>query len=139
MKTLLFVALVSSFPLAATGQNSFGGFYKTEPGYGGAWKRMCITNLSSNRVEVFISAGYCPSLECMNYRPDNITFQGTLRGKEIRYLSNGGCKFVVQFTSRGAKVTQSASCRNDDHPYLYANGLYNFIEAGVGEDNCGGP
>jgi hypothetical protein len=137
MKALLLILLLCALSPVAMGQNGVGGFYKTEPGYGGAWKRLCITNLSTDRVKVFVSAGYCPSQECLNYRPDNITFQGTLRGNKVRYSSSGGCKFVISFSTRGAKVTQSASCRNDDHPYLYADGLYKFIEARVGRENCG--
>ena len=136
MKALLLIPLLCTLSPVAMGQNDVGGFYKTEPGYGGAWKRMCITNLSKDLVEVFVSAGYCPSQECLNYRPDNITFQGTLRGNIVRYSSSDGCKFAISFTSRGAKVTQDALCRNDDHPYLYADGLYKYIEAGVGEQNC---
>jgi hypothetical protein len=138
MKALLLVLLLCALPPIALGQDDRGGFYKTEPGYGGAWKRMCITNLSKDRVEVFISAGYCPSRECLNYRPDNITFHASRRGNRVRYSSKDGCRFTISFGNQGAKVVQSASCRNDEHPYLYADGLYKFIESGVGEENCGG-
>ena len=114
----------------------FVGYFEAKPDFGGAVNRICIKQLPDSYLDVAIATSYCPSKECMNARIDGLWFQSKLNTKSINY-SSPSCKLKVQFTKSGAKITHSANCRDEDHPYLYANGSYKYIKSEFNQDRCG--
>lgn len=131
---VLVAALSVTFASAA--ETPVLGYFQTKPGIGGASKGMCVTNLQHNLFEVQIRAGHCPSEECMNYRPDGISFKAALKNNTFRYSNNTGCRLKVSFDSKGATVAHNDECRNGEHPYLYANDHYEFMQSSINEDLC---
>ena len=113
------------------------GYFQSAPGFGGASKQMCVGSRPDNRIEVYISAGVCPSEECLNYRPAAMTIKGALKGNILFHSDASGCKVKVTFCNKGATVKQNDFCHGDDNPYFYANGYYGFIKAEANEKDCG--
>ncbi|MGZ5859060.1 MAG: hypothetical protein ACXWJK_17660 [Burkholderiaceae bacterium] len=112
------------------------GYFEGAPGFGGARNRMCIKELPDKRLDVNIASGYCPSKECMNFRPDGLWFQAKLKSNVLHYTNKTGCKLDVLFSGNGATVIQKSQCIDDSHPYLYADGSYKFVKAEVDENDC---
>lgn len=93
--------------------------------------------LPDARLEVRIASGYCPSKECMNYRPDEISFQSRFQSGVVRYENNSGCKLTVTFDEKSANVRQTDLCSDDEHSYLHASGAYKFLKSEVNDEDCG--
>lgn len=133
------VTLLLATPLAviALASPAVSGYFEASPGVGGARNRMCIKPLSDKRLDINIASGYCPSEECLNFRPDGLWFQAVLKSKRVHYTNKSGCKLTVLFREPGATVIHTSQCRDDGHPYLYANGACRFIKSEVGVEDCG--
>lgn len=114
----------------------FVGYFEAKPDFGGAVNLMCIEQIHNNYLNVTIVTTYCNNKECMSPRSDELWFQSQLNKKHIIYRERN-CSLKVLFTEFGAKITHSASCRDDDHPYLYANGSYKYIEPEFDKERCG--
>lgn len=113
------------------------GYFEGEVGLGGAKNRLCVSRITGGRLDVTLSTAYCPSKECLNARIDGYSFQSQLKHAEASYEDRSRCKISIQFSESGARVSQSDECRNDEHPYLYAAGFYNFVRPDLQQDDCG--
>ena len=113
------------------------GVFLSKPGVAGSMKVLCVKAVADSRVEAHISAGVCPSEACLNYRPADFTFEGMLKRNMLHYSDSTGCDLKISFGNRGATIKQSDQCRNDDNPYLYANGFYKFVKPDLDEGICG--
>jgi hypothetical protein len=122
-------------PSSVLAEPHFVGYFEAKPDFGGAVNRICIKQLPDNYLDVVIATTYCPSKYCMNARLDGLWFQSQLNAKTITY-SSPNCKLKMLFTKSGAKITHSATCRDEDHPYLYANGSYKYIQPEFSQDGC---
>lgn len=133
------VALLVSAPLvviASAGPN-VTGYFEASPGVGGARNRMCIKRMADKRLDIYVASGYCPSEECLNFRPESLWFQASLKSNRVHYTNNFGCNLTVLFHERLARVIHTSQCRDDEHPYLYANGAYRFVKSEIREEDCG--
>jgi len=135
-KACITLAIGLTAMLAVAKQPNETGLFETSPGVDGDIKRLCVKQLASTNVRVSIFAGYCPSIECLNYRPDSITFESKIRNGIIEYRGASLCKIKVRFSRGIAEVTQTDYCRNDQHPNLYANGTYLLTNATPTDDEC---
>jgi len=107
------------------------GFYasKSEPGH--VRRELCVRSTTDRALDATLFVSYCPSVECMNARFDDLSFQDRSTHGVLNYRDKA-CSVRVVFKKDRAVVTQRGSCGT----YGLFAGVYQMRATEVWANDC---
>lgn len=132
------IITLTIFSLNSYGADPIVGLFVTKKDLGGARSALCVEALPDGRYDVSVFTAYCPSKGCMNTRFGDMWGQTKSVGNQIHIVEKENCELSITFKKNRARIKQNIESCSDmnGHPYLQANGTYQFIRSEVRNEDC---